>query len=230
MARPKGAGVRGSRVVTSLWEKGPGQILSGLQRRMDRRWVDEGPGRIVREDRRVPLLVRKAPGARIILRGDLRITSHQGDYHSVAIEMGHHSTLILDGDIVLMQGTKIVLSSDAELYLGGNENEKDCGTVGNCRIMVRRKVHIGKDFLCSWNVFITDCDWHAIDGRVGQKETHIGDHVWVTCNCSILKGSRIGPGCIVANGTVIHNQEFGPNDLIAGNPAVARRKIGAWQR
>lgn len=212
------------------WPIRPSRILKRIRRLANRRWVDEGQGRILHEDWRVPLKVQKAPGARIILQGDLWIASHQGDCNAVWIEMGHNSTLCIDGDIVLMQGTKIILGSGADLYIGGNDKEKDCGIIGNCRIMVRKKLHIGKDFLCSWNVFITDCDWHSIDGRLGQKETYIGDHVWVTCNCSILKGSRIGPGCIVANGTVIHNQQFGPNELIAGNPAVAQRKVGPWQR
>lgn len=206
----------------------PGRALRGILRLMNSRWIDAGGGRILHEDWRVPLKIQKQPGARITLRGNLRITSHQGDHNAVVIAMDRDSTLEIDGDLVLMQGTKIILSRGASLYIGGNDGQRECGITGNCRIMVRKKVHIGKDFLCSWNVFITDCDWHSLEGRLGQKETYIGDHVWVTCNCSILKGSRIGSGCVLANGTVVHQQEFGPNDLVAGNPAAVRRKVGAW--
>ncbi len=194
------------------------------------RWVDEGTGKILRSDWRVPLRVRKERGAKIILTGNLRISSYQEDRNAVVIIMGAESTLHVDGDFTLTQGTKIVLSKGAHLYIGGDLSETGCGTTGNCRIMVKKKLHIGKDFLCSWNVFITDCDWHTPNAGAGQKDTYIGDHVWVTCNCSILKGSKINDNCILSNGTVVHNREFGPDALIVGNPAQAVKKIGQWKR
>jgi acetyltransferase-like isoleucine patch superfamily enzyme len=123
------------------------------------------------------LKVRKGKGAKLILRGDLRIASYQGDRGPVVITMGENSTFQIDGDFMLTQGTKIVLCSGAHLHIGGDRAEKGCGTTGNCRIMVKKKVHIGKDFLCSWNVFITDHDWHTLNGGLGQKDTYIGDHV-----------------------------------------------------
>lgn len=174
--------------------------------------------------------MRKGAGARLIVRGDLRIASYQGDRGPVLIVMGDNSTLQVDGDFLLTQRTKIILSAGASLYIGGDHAEKGCGTTGNCRIMVKKNVHIGKDFLCSWNVFITDHDWHTFNGGTGQKDTYIGDHVWVTCNCSILKGSQIGDNCVLSNGTVVHNHPFGPDELIVGNPAVAVKRIGKWSR
>lgn len=205
-------------------------IPKGLLLLVDRQWVDEGSGRIRRADWRVPLRVRKGAGAKIVLRGDLCIESFQGDHAAVVITMGNGSVLEVDGDFMLTQGTKIVLSDGAHLHIGGSRKEERCGTTGDCRIMVKRKVHIGNDFLCSWNVFITDCDWHTLNGGLGQKDTHIGDHVWVTCNCSILKGSIIRDDCVLSNGTVVHDQEFGPDELVAGNPARAVRAIGQWKR
>jgi acetyltransferase-like isoleucine patch superfamily enzyme len=206
------------------------QIPRGILYLVNRRWVDEGGGRILHNDWRVPLKVRKGAGARITLRGDLRIDSYQGDRSAVVITLGNNSSLHVDGDFVLTQDTKIVLGEGAHLYIGGDHVESGCGTTGNCRIMVKKKVHIGTDFLCSWNVFITDCDWHTLNGGPGQKDTYIGDHVWVTCNCSILKGSKINSGCVLANGTVVHDQAFGPNEFVLGNPATAAKKIGEWKR
>jgi len=205
-------------------------ILKAIRYFANRHQVDEGGGRILHDHWWVPLKIYKGKGARIILKGDLRIYSFQGDCDPVVITMGRGSTLHVDGDFMLAQGTKIILDPDAYLYIGGDDKEKGCGTTGDCKIMVKSRVHIGKDFLCSWNVFVTDCDWHRLNGKLGQDETYIGDHVWVTCNCSVLKGSRIGTGCVVSNGTVVHNQEFEPNNLIVGNPAQAVKKIGAWHR
>lgn len=47
----------------------------------------------------------------------------------------------------------------------------------------------------------------------------IGDDVWVGANTTILKGARIGDGCIVAAGAVVLRGEYSPGTLIAGNPA-----------
>lgn len=206
------------------------RIPAGLLYLANRRWVDEGGGRILHNDWRVPLRVRKGKGANFVLRGDLRIDSYQGDRNTVVITMGKSSTLHIDGDLLLGQGTKITLSEGAYLYMGGDDREGGCGTTGDCKIMVRKRVHIGKDFLCSWNVFITDSDWHTLDGAVGQKDTYIADHVWVTANCSVLKGSRIGDNCVLSNGVVVHNRDFAANQLIVGNPAVAVKRTGAWRR
>jgi acetyltransferase-like isoleucine patch superfamily enzyme len=215
--------------MKGLWRVSPARMLRAALYVAHRRWIDEGDGRIRHKDWWVPLHVEKAKGARIILNGDLRIATHLSDCNPVRIQMGPDSTLHIDGDFQLSQGCKILLSRGAHLYIGGADKEALSFTSGNCKIMVERKLHIGKDFACAWNVFITDCDWHSVNERLGQAETYIGDHVWVTCNCSILKGSRLESGCVLANGTVVHRQHFGPNDLVAGNPAATRRKIGPWQ-
>lgn len=47
----------------------------------------------------------------------------------------------------------------------------------------------------------------------------IGDDVWVGANCTILKGARIGSGCIVATGAVVLAGEYPDRSLVAGNPA-----------
>ena len=47
----------------------------------------------------------------------------------------------------------------------------------------------------------------------------IGDDVWVGANASILKGARLGDGCIVATGAVVTRGEYPPGSILAGNPA-----------
>jgi len=39
--------------------------------------------------------------------------------------------------------------------------------------MVYKRITIGKDFLCSWNMFITDCDWHGMVGVEPHKKEFI---------------------------------------------------------
>jgi acetyltransferase-like isoleucine patch superfamily enzyme len=96
--------------------------------------------------------------------------------------------------------------------------------------MVKKFLFIGYDFLCSWNVFITDCDWHYIGTKIKQIDTKIGDHVWITCNCSVLKGSDIGSNSILSNGTVVHREKFDDYSLISGNPARRIKNAPDWSR
>jgi serine acetyltransferase len=54
----------------------------------------------------------------------------------------------------------------------------------------------------------------------------IGDDVWIGANCSVLKGARIGDGCIVATGSVVTRGEYPANSILAGNPARVIKTIG----
>jgi len=61
---------------------------------------------------------------------------------------------------------------------------------------------------------VRQLDWKPI-----SKEIFIGDDVWLGANCTILKGSHIGAGSIVAVGAVVTGGDFPERSLIAGNPA-----------
>ena len=144
--------------------------------------------------------------------------------------MGKDSKLIVNGDFVIGHGVRIMLSNNAELSFGGKEVESDSGITSDTLIMVSKKIQIGKDFICAWNNFISDSDWHSIEGKSHQKDVIIGNHVWIANSCNILKGSSIGNNCIIASNTKITNKYF-PNDtLIAGVPSKAIKQGIKWSR
>ena len=124
----------------------------------------------------------------------------------------------------------------------------DCAVLGAIRITSRHKVRIGRRFISSWNVFVQDFDPHPLqpEDRGRQIESicagfrprfsevpyaekfdwdfpgqaiEIGDDVWIGANATVLKGARIGNGCIVATGAVVLSGEYPERSLIAGNPA-----------
>jgi acetyltransferase-like isoleucine patch superfamily enzyme len=61
--------------------------------------------------------------------------------------------------------------------------------------------------------------WRAKDWKFPVEEISIGDDVWVGANATILKGARIGDGCIIATGAVVLKGDYPARSVLAGNPA-----------
>lgn len=175
----------------------------------------------------VPVHVRRHPSAVLEVRGVLTFESWLGTRKAIGISCAEGSRLIVGGDFTVGNGVRFSLSRRSLLEIGGRKTESAAGITEGSLFLVRRHVEVGTDLLCAWNVFVTDCDWHPIEGKLPQEDTIIEDHVWLAPNCCILKGSRIGQGTVVAAGAVVHRMVVPPGSLIAGVPA---RLVGSGQR
>lgn len=171
-----------------------------------------------------------APTARFVCNGILRIESWKGGNEPVSITLGERSELIVDGDFIIGNGTRISVDGGASLYIGGKRHESASGITERCLILVRKKVSIGADCIIAWNVFITDCDWHSIYGKDIQDDVTIGDHVWIACNVSILKGTKIGNNCIVGAHSMMSKKSIPDNTIAAGNPIKILENNIRWNR
>jgi len=176
------------------------------------------------------LLITKAQGAKIIINGRVEVNRWFYGEGISCISMGENSRLEIDGDFVIGNGVRISLCRDARLYIGGKRQESASGITENTKIMVRKNISIGTDFMCAWNVFITDCDWHPIDNLPSQADVQIGNHVWVAPNCSILKGTAIGDGSIIATATLLHKADIPAESLCGGNPFKILSRGKKWSR
>ena len=209
--------VRAWRVLRSL----------GLMARVTKR----SPGaRIVVEDARLPVTIEVGAGASFELCGRLTFAAWLGSRQPIFIKIGDGGSLIVGGDFNLGPGCRIIVEPGAELHIGGRKHESASGITERTLIMVRRRLSIGTDLLCAWGVFITDSDWHETTGATSTMDTVIGDHVWLAPNCSILKGSKIGNGCIVATSTVTHKASYPERCLLGGVPARVLAKGRQWSR
>lgn len=187
-------------------------------------------GRVVLTDPFLPVRIRVGRGAKFILKGKLTLGSFLGGRDCIWISLAENSNLEIDGDFDVGSGCRIVLTAGARLYIGGKRMESGSGITERVMIMVRKHVRIGTDLICAWGCFITDCDWHENVGRPFQEDTCIGDHVWIAGNCSILKGSRIGNGCIVATGSIVHRAVLPDNSLGGGVPFRVLDSNREWHR
>lgn len=85
--------------------------------------------------------------------------------------------------------------------------------------------------LADW-VYVTDFD-HAFDDRsvpikdqgIVKSPVRIGPDVWVGTKASVLRGSDVGEGCVLAAHTVVRS-EVAPYQVVAGVPGRVVRSRG----
>ena len=179
---------------------------------------------------RSKVIIRKGANSKFVLNGILRIDPYFGGTEPVFITLAPESTLIIDGDMLMGNGTQIMLDRGAYLYIGGKRKESASGITERTRIMVRHNAHIGTDCIIAWGGYITDCDWHSIEGQREQADVYIGDHVWIASNVTILKGVSIGANCIVASNSLVSKGTVPASSLIGGVPAQILKNNVSWRR
>ncbi len=203
--------------------------VSHLNRR-----ISSGSGKIIINNPFLKVTIILEKNAQFILHGNLKIVDHLGGETPVYIYISENACLTIKRDFLIGNGVRIYLHKNSSLTIGGKRNESESGITENSKIMVFKSIDIGEDFLCAWNVFISDSDWHTITRPTGQ-DTHyapvtIGDHVWIAPDCSILKGTTIENGSIIGSKTTLSNKNYPPNSLIAGLPGKVIESDVNWSR
>jgi acetyltransferase-like isoleucine patch superfamily enzyme len=77
------------------------------------------------------------------------------------------------------------------------------------------KIYIGSNSIIGYNTTILAHEYLIHEYRLG--EVHIGSHVMVGANCTILPGVTIGDGAVVGAGSVVHIN-VAAGSFVAGNP------------
>lgn len=190
----------------------------------------DGIGRFLRKDRMVNARVKLSPGSRVILEGNVFFKSDLGERGHTLITIGENATLQVLGDFHIGPNVHISVAKDGILILGGAKASSASGITSSAKILVRKHVEIGADSIIAWDVFITDCDWHTIIGKAHTKPTIIGERVWIAHGASVLKGSEIADGCIVAAHAVCSMKTYPRCSLLAGVPAKAVQRDVVWSR
>jgi acetyltransferase-like isoleucine patch superfamily enzyme len=95
-------------------------------------------------------------------------------------------------------------------------------------ITCKASVTIGSDCAVSWDVLITDTDYHEIIGSPPTAPVVIGNHVWIGAGSTVLKGVTIGDGAIVAAGSLVTG-DVPAAALVGGRPASILREKVEWK-
>jgi len=125
-------------------------------------------------------------------------------------------------------GAGIQLISDGELVIGD-----DFYCNANCIINSGKSIKIGDHFLCGWNCEILDGDGHSMiySGKKKDKyrEVEIGNHVWIASDVTVLKGSFISDGSVVAAKSCVSKKIEQKNVLIGRNSEILRNDV-EWEK
>lgn len=150
-------------------------------------------------------------------------------YCDIYVNGKNNQLIIRDG--ANLKGVSIELNgNNCLLEIGAN-----CVIGENCFLSCRESgttLIIGSECMFSRNVKLMTSDGHDIlrDGnRINPaKNIHIGSHVWLADNVTVLKGVTVGSDSIVGiNSTVTKSLEA--NTVAAGNPARIIQTSTDWR-
>ncbi len=96
-------------------------------------------------------------------------------------------------------------------------------------------ISIGKDCMISNDVQFRSSDNHSVlddnSKRLNQASNIvIGDHVWIGMRTLVMKGSVIHTDSVIAASSLCNKDYIESNVLIAGMPAVIKKKNINWSR
>lgn len=129
-------------------------------------------------------------------------------------------------------GCRISYGSTVEVLPGGLLDSRFFTMNSGSVIAAAKKIHLGQDVMIGRGVVIYDSDYHTIRdprGRVTNPDAPVtvGEHVWLGTNVTVLKGTTIGGGSMVAAGTVVHGTIPADSQCL---PNRVRENYGAWSR
>lgn len=97
------------------------------------------------------------------------------------------------------------------------------------------QISLGRDCMIASDVQFMTSDNHTIYDVEARKRINppanieIGDHVWISLQCFVMKGARIGSGSVVGLRSVV-TKNIPSNCLAVGSPAQVIRKGVDWDR
>lgn len=180
---------------------------------------------------KVKLRFKKEKSSKLIIKHKIVFESFIMGESTTNFVLGANSTLIVEREFLFGNGIKVYLHENSTLLLKGKKAESASGITANSIIMVNKYLEIGQDCIIAWDTFLTDCDWHSVNGQSPSMETIIGDHVWIGVGVKILKGVSIGKNCIVTANSVVLKGIYPDQALISGSPAkVVKQNVPFWNR
>lgn len=142
------------------------------------------------------------------------ILPYKDKYPRIAESAFIAPTATIIGDVEIADGASVwygaVVRGDlAPIRIGVNTNIQDNCTV---HVDVGKPAFIGRHVTIGHNAVVHGCT--------------VEDHALIGMNAVILSEAHIKTGCVIAAGAVIkERQTAGPNQLLAGTPALPKKEM-----
>lgn len=170
-----------------------------------------------------------APGATIFLGGgDLEVGCDRlkGSKAETLVRLRENAIWSSEGGCRISYGSTIEILHNAIL-------DSQFFTMNSSSTLIAaKKIRLGLDVMIGRGVIIYDSDHHTIRNMQGEVTNSdapifVGDHVWLATNTTVLKGSTIGSGSIVAANSVVRGAV--PSGSLY-QPLKTKANYGTWSR
>ena len=164
--------------------------------------------------------LRLAKTARINVRGHVFL--NKGKYpHSrqeCELALGEGAVWDVNGEFWLNRRVSVGVGKNAHLTTGQAIHPNVGSSIG-----CGKKITIGNHVAIGHMVYIFDTDSHPRYDSEGKranadKEVIIEDNVWIGAKSTILKGTRIGTGSVIAANSLVSGY-VPPHTMVASTPA-----------
>ncbi len=142
----------------------------------------------------------------------------------------HHTCLDIRGHLIFRgranigAGSTILVLNSAVVTIGSFFR-----ITAGTQIMSAKEITFGDGVLISWDNLIMDSDMHPICNEQDEiinepRPIRIGNHVWISCRNTILKGVVIPDNCVVAANSTL-TRTFTETSSIIGGSAKDQRVL-----
>lgn len=143
-------------------------------------------------------------------------------------------SLFYNGGVLTFRGNARFGPGTRLLNDGTMDIGKNFTVTGATKIICSERVSFGDDVLLSWEILIMDKDYHKMVYEDHESEIKkpivIGNHVWIGCRSSILKGTVISDDSVVAAMACVNRSFKEKSILIGGIPAKVIKNNITWKR
>lgn len=169
-----------------------------------------------------------------VSRGIVQIGIHDGSFSmgnekSCFWDIQENAQLEFQGKCLISRGCRITVCKNAKLTFG-----EDFYANSGFIVSAAKDIRFGDDCLLGWNCCVIDGDGHQIVSTEDEtilnspKSVVIGNHVWLSSNSTVLKGSSIESGSIVAAHACVSSRFNEKNVLVGGLPAKVMKRNVTW--
>ncbi len=144
--------------------------------------------------------------------------------------VGNNSSIIIGENFRIHAGYMILAGDNSEIKIS-----KDCAFRHPELVCMEdnANITIGENCLFAHHVMLRTSDAHSILDNISKKrlnhakDIHIGDHVWLADNTTILKGVTVGNNSVVATRSLV-TKDVPDNSIVAGVPAKVIKSNINW--